>query len=567
MAYEASLNSLRVDLRSEHQTDLTATKINSRENRMFHLLRRQDVTREPDELVSEMASRDSLLQCIATPITWGPPVEEGPNLAVLLTGAERALYLGKAQVRGTDAMVFEALNSTMPFWLEQPVELKVGGAQQGRRETRPPGGLSTGPEGGQLVTLIYLNEDDAGDQLVMMEILRLDRSLKVVLEKWTVSFYDFLWNLASSAEERTSEPFSLQDHCSASPDSREQIQRIRLLVEAKGQLTRARSRLPAELNNPMERDLAVLAGLQESLNLATSSISELETKLVHDQIASANLRMVIGFRLGAPTNYLVNLSYLGKSLGQHQILPAQTLDNCHLFAAHRSGSWQFGFDQKRGLCIVSIETNQQSPGAAFEMDGSGPLEVYRTEHLLNEELGDEQSKWLRGGQDRLGVRLLDRKLHLELRQSFEQIHFDVVHVAVRRDEQQVTRRLTDEGLKSRELLDKIVGFGFDPDDSENIKLPREASSLHLDQMNPLVNWQLQRGLSADDHRMLITSGQCQAACLVDPKCEAYSVCIAGSRTDCAASKVGLRSADSFRRPEQAGPNFASSLRPRALSSD
>ena len=447
VAYESQLGALRVDRISEkrHTTALTNYQL----NRLYHVIK----IRQPkdDGLMSKLlkleSGASSTASCVAAralpkPLARGS--QSALSLGQLLLGADdQFLYLGRAEVRGLRAHAFEAYESQWPVFYRQPMVYCVDGnkSEPATFKLRQPNDWTVAGAGVSdqqsrsviLKTVAYVA--DEGQRLLLLEVYRLWRSDRSLLDKTSIAVHDFRWQLSAPAPggERPEELFSLADACSASVSGNPH--QANALANHYGQvnvLLASETKLATLnwLSTAWSRNLALLEAMQASLQLPSTMIHDMTSKLLRseappaDQTGSSAI-ISASFRLMEHSQQPSELVLLGRgalresmSGGNARLLRTVTpFQSCFLLAAHALNRpvVEFLFHARFELCIIDLRTAEDNNSAsAFELVPNAPAELYeaRSQPPGATQLAKDSLSLLSHGKDRLKLLKSTTKLSL-----------------------------------------------------------------------------------------------------------------------------------------------------------
>ena len=521
VAYDSNLHSMRVDTSDPQTGDELSRQIhNFKLARSYHVSRPRKSINPIDGLL-DLDSRTSDCALSSLPEDGAGNNSAEYTLGQLLTGVERLIPLGWAEVRGIEARVFEASSSDVPFWLETPVVYQLGANLEPRIRWPEAKNQAT------LTSLLYfVNGPMDEPHLLMLEIFHKNSAYSQLIDnRRAVMIHDFRWQLAASPTgDRASELFSLKDDCVSKADGgHEEVGSVELLLErsSKGEhLERSDWIWVASF-----REQALLGALQESLELAAPMVHDLETRLVSSSAPRQPERLYVTFRNAKHLSRLPRLILLGQGRLRKDFqldhYPVHSFQACFMLVVHLELDIYFAYSAARRLCLVNPAAIDYSrPAAAlnsqpdgFELLEGRPLEVYRV-HGAVDFANARRGEWTRSNSHYGGhFRWLDRRIKL----TFDRPETSVFFTIKRLDVKPSVGTLA--GNSSDQVDDAILGFGLDLLDAENNR-PVDAA----------------------------TSQQCQARCLSEPECESYSTCERNFRQTCTLSRLSFRSVRLLHQP-------------------
>lgn len=565
VAYDAPLGVLRFD--RSYTEGVSGTRkllYNFIMNRMYHVIERVarkgpakgvtdiilDLANQPDDETGKGLDDNSQIgssqHCIVSEI-----YERRHKLPIneLLLGSSKFAYMGRASVRGIQARVYESKSSRLPFWLDNPIVYKdmqaSAGAKIGRWSDRKP-------ELDDIIkTIVYIAEDGEADQgqqpILMLEIEKyLSEGPNLPYSKVRVSFFDFIWNLDNEAPngDKLVEFFSLKDECSAEKIGSNQHAKIELILETDELKENDQSALMASYNL---RNFAILATLQDKLNMPATMVYNLESRIqklssfgnnqlvkqINSKVGSNLDRQVlkVSFRVADHTKKLVYLFHFGRGVLRKEAYGAKqtrSFSACFLLAAHRRADVYFAYNPMSSNCYVDKqtadfykdETNSDYLGAFKKEPAEGFLELYMTNHKQN-----QLSEWFIGSEyNKDSSRYLNSQLPLYDMKLKKDVEFRLVRIDVDKFENKAMVKTDDNSLNDGSVLvfdeSKLPGYGLIADDA-NMKLVKpmeikQGEKIFLSEM---------------------TFDQCHAVCVSDFNCKSFSICVRSLQTECIISNI------------------------------
>lgn len=442
------------------------------------------------------------------------------TLGRLVSGADRYVYLGKAIVRGISARVYEAAGVNWPFWIEQAMAYQ---SRDGNNKFREPNeGADPEISLGRLSSLIYFvdNKDAATPKgtPLMIQIFMLVGETRTVHQ--TIDLYDFAWYLDDSSPKgyKMIDLFSLADSCSQKIGGN-QYARIDLLLEGTSELSDDDRPL---LENPQNRNLAVMGALQNDLKIPSTMIYDLQSKLIRTDEAGngskTNYQMFVSFRVAEHVMNIVNFLYLGQgrpngSFRSHQIVKyRRSFQSCAMSSAHMRRSTHFGYNPRNYKCVTErliIDPERgNSSQFTFIVDASEEMELYRVEHTIT---ALDRNSWINGRSftDRTKMAFLNSQL--TLRAIAPDLKFQVQHADIDTKDYKSAINSNSLSLDGPISEEKIAGFGLIKNRHyvRHVSPISSSSDLWTDS-RPSV-----RAMSFD---------LCRISCLRDQECNTFSVC-------------------------------------------
>ena len=574
VSYDGSVDSMRYEIdNSAFGSGVRKQIFNFNLNRLYHLsekvpksnntldgiielgIKDKSNALEADNLPDEMTGESRSTFCRIAQIRPLKPTDEGDpiglSLGELLVGAQDFVYMGRAQVRGIAARVYESFDAQLPIWLDQSM---VYDDLAGNQQVRPAGLGLVNPQVFANNILVYVAEhnfDADRPQLLLVEVSTVTKDqFSGELKKRQIEVFEFIWDLVdqSPQADRAIDFFSLKDECSSSSLIRNDGNTLRssvqveMLLDSQDQLFDLSS--PTGMRNSRVRNFALLASLQRDLQLPASMIYHLESRIVHNNlvdyeseaiVAQAGQLVSVSFKIAPHSKRLVKISYLGTgnrktSVGQRlKRTKVRSFQSCLLMASHRSASVYFGYDERSQMCCIDLEPIEAAgKPTAFDMFGHNKeLEIFRLEHTQIEEESEELSNrngWLLSTQGRANA--VGSQLNLVIGAELAR---QETALAVRRLKVSSVDGIS---LDSRRLdyNDRIVGYGLVEQAGLNKRIYAPSASVDLNSA----------GQESGQTMSQISESQCQAACLADPACRSYSICVQNYETKCVISSLDLK---------------------------
>lgn len=413
VAHEPSLAIFRVDRadRSREMHETTDFKL----GRRYHVLRRRlqeagrdglfdrllRIRRDADPSNGPIGPGDENISCFVPRISG----VNRPNLGQLLLGKGQFAYLGRAKVRGLRALIFEAHDSEWHHWIQPPVvfykSASLAKIRNDRTYTRPTSGMPSATLDEPILnTVIYLSdfshaavvESDSSklnittSELLLIEVLILDRLSLEVLEKVTIPIYEFSWDLSAHKIElsRTEDFFAMDNECPSSRNNH--YGRIDLLLGSSVAGIHNLTDSLDWLQNRAARNLAVTRACQSHLGLPSTMIYDLESKfeIIRCLGTDTQVSIAASFRLLERSQTINQLAYLGRGRFKSTVYDTMersfmrqaitTFYSCYLLAAHLKLRTVFSYEPLEGQCHIfkgQVSQVHSTISSNFEMAQNG----------------------------------------------------------------------------------------------------------------------------------------------------------------------------------------------------
>lgn len=567
VAFDGRLDSLRFDLIDSSAYSRSKKQIfNFKLNRMYHTVERVansegtldrvlNLSQAGAEGDNEATSSSS--QCMIAKITTSGSKEysERMTMGKILAGAERFVYMGRAQVRGVATKFYEATDANLPFWLEQPIVYrKIRGDENIRRAgefLRDPESLFT------FRVVLHFAEQDVNHPLMLIEIHKLGAKSLVSYAKRTIFIHGFSWDLDFGIQESSSsqnELFSLWDLCAKTPTLSRYTQ-VNMLLKTSDLISPAKTDItdsseinsePGDPSGMLEIQLALLGAMQSVLKVPATMVYDMSARIISQagltekEREKAQQVMAVSFKLSEHSERLVEAIYLGQGVPDNGISLAEkdqiyssirSFQACFFFASHRSQSVFFAFNPNLNLCYIDLSSASTSPDASnqgwdwpahFTKNPSETMEVYRTNFLRD---GNIQSNGFLHDLDRaksqanlLGIELTLRGL----------VGGAEAHLTINKLKVEDNKR----GSKpSADTSGKFPGFGLVETSPGNRRVAAALLSSG--------NWSPLKDVQASGDKSTMTYEQCNAACLSNFECQSFSLCLRSSELECVISTVNF----------------------------
>lgn len=572
VAFDAKLDTLvqRPKWSDTSTSGLTQLVFNFKLNRMYHIVTRMPNSRTVVDRVLRLSQKDmdddadgvsDNTQCVVSKIlpnfNMGSPVRP-LSIGKILVGANKFVYLGHARVRGIPALVYEVSEASLPFWLDHNLVYK--NAEPG---TSPPEAQRSlyhaiDEKSGESSTTVLLFMEDGSTtepNLLMLEVFIWDLKYNYLIDKQTVHFYDFKWEL--DYDGNPASLFSLQDLCSSGL-GKNQYALVKLLLERDGSSSIYKETDSYSVGaDRAGTNLALLASLQENLKLPAPMIYDMSWHIAEGVSKTIDngkhLLLATSFRMAEHVDNLVELVYLGHGVlnyrkrkqdaGLYTLHTTRTVAGCYFLAAHRRKNVFFAYEPVMHDCYVDLspieDDSKDYPPHFLELP-EGNMEVYRVNHVQDvgkvgsdswmQDIYQAASQLHANQASLIGTTML----LLDVTPDHGSLEFVVKQAEV--DERSVKASAPSKGNDNSQDLtsDRIDGFGLVAKGDLSRRIG--PTPINVD------HWKL-TDLKEGDQSAAISREQCEAACLRDSTCRSYSVCIEESELKCVISKASFKSPD------------------------
>lgn len=556
VAYDENLQSLRVDTMNSDCPDSSGRLLyNFLANKVYYLKNNQPASQatQTQRLItldqSKGGPKMEPTDCIIGKISGSNNVEVTKQLGDLLTGARDSfVYMGRAQVRGISALVYEVVGARLPFWLEPPVANENAELLEAMNKTNKQASENTN------TILYYFGQRDTDHPLLMMEIYHHSREYRRrVFSKQTIEIYDFKWDLETIAPtngDRASEMFSLRDLCAADDAPSGHVE---LIVE---QHTQDLSKEARDwISTAPLRNQAILSGLQETLDVSVANVFDLESRVESNEEKKYTLH--VAFRHANHRRKVKKLVYLGegniKTNSEDKLLrfSVHSLRDCFLLASQRKSDIYFAYDPIESVCLLDQQPVDYTKTAReiaeepnnFVLIEQLHLDIYRVFEDFDFNMAF-MSYWTKPQANYASRVELQNKLIMlgykepkNKRATFriKRVHLRETNTA--RQEQDIILHATTNQQFLLESLKEIQGYGLSMDDFEyNNRI--ESIELDSSSINPYKSYDEEKYI----HKFEITPNHCHSRCLIDPGCQSYSICLVNYGFECILSTLSFKSA-------------------------
>lgn len=527
VAYDYQLDSMRFDLVAEFtESHVRHQVFNFKLNRMYSvakLMKDQPKTTNVgyylaisrQQETSDAMTKDT--QCIVTRLfpkdRTGGSVERY-SIGRLLAGADRFVHLGLASVRGIRARMYEAHDANWPFWVEQSLPYYTTDGKHLLRE--PNKGANNELSKFKVTVLLYF--EDTGDQ-TNPNGPPLAIQISTVSTFQSINLYIFAWDIeeTSPAGFKAVEMFSLAEHCSQGIGGNQYARTNLLLEEGYASENDIQG---SDLSNRYQRDLAVLAGLQEDLDLPATMVYDLRTEFgaTSDLDEKLKQKLYVDFRLAEHADNLVEFSYLGQGSPEGQYRHCQLIkyrrsfQSCAISAAHMRLTTYFGYNPWNYKCVTEYLKSDSEGNTDrkffFKLDPNEEMEVYRIDHIK----ATKEETWLGARFHKSGITpFLNSRIRVAGSRAERVFLVQQVHVDTNDYKNVMTKDSfsIDDNISSEE----IRGFGLvaNKEYTSHVSPVSSSADLWTDEttgsISPKMNY-----------------ATCRLACLRDPDCKMFSLC-------------------------------------------
>ena len=546
VGYESAIDSLRVDKLDADVASSTITNFYLRKS--YHILKRKG---DDKKVLGKMTAfqRQNELSCLITE-TSNPQRFCPFQTSDLIAGLGPFVLLGEAKVRGIQAKVYEAYNSTWPIWMDPSVVHYVRslGSRNGfALEVRHSNG---GSPNVILNTVLYISEGTWSEyRPVLIEVSKINVRDWTVMDKTMIEIYDFTWELEQRAPsgQRSDEYFSLADVCSANSVANRHFGQVDMLLAAERRLDDPE---PEWLLSKLRRNFALLQAIQSFFDLPVTMVYDLESRLRRSDLVSRSdsyesLALPVSFRTAEHRQLEARLVLCGsgspKAERKRQLLQLRTsLRACFLLAAHQRQNTFFAHSTPSDLCYIDLQPESTALAikdsfgvpnpSAFEFHEDGSMEVFFVNHT---ELRQSEDKLTGLAHGRLRLRYLQELSKLPLVDTHREGSMDFFIKSMNVFESNEKFDSTNDDDDLMRDTNTFAGFGLLESDP--------STSLVVAQKVNENNWQPSDRIADQvpgDTRM--SFDQCQAACLADPSCQSFSLCIEAAEVRCLISSHNFK---------------------------
>lgn len=496
VSYDGASKLMRVDIEhrsNKHQIQgLATSKIFDFSQNRKYLFASQDLKSDSDQ------------KCFILPITSSQLSQKfrSMRLSDLLLGTGQFTYLGRAQLRGINARVYEALNSDQPMFFADPLLF----LDEQKNETMlRTFGLRPSQS---MLTLVYLAEspevrlyDSPGQKLLLLKVF--DATSRPYTTTAVAHINNFQWNIQRpNSGSSVGDLFNLQELCSQRNRKSHQLE---LLLEPDSQDDYQKPKFDW-IDNWLILD-DVLASKIRGLQLQAVMIYDIHSRLIK---SAYKLMMETKLKLAEHPKLVHSFKRLATSkilLDEQHLwaLSANSPSGCLWLNPDPSQSFVVHFCQSAAVCIVNSTSNtigKKVDGRFYaRLSRSSSIETYLVESEVDEHV-NKYNEWLRSSSFQ---HLEDTKIVLNDPQSkSDETKLQMIIKKVKHNHFDAAS----EGKSPNEVLD---GFGF----SGNFS-------------NLATNQQV------------MSEEQCKTACDAQLSCNSYSYCRRSEGAECRLSKVHFR---------------------------
>lgn len=516
--FDGLLQALRIDSH-EHSApnELKSSIINLRTNRRYLITGGRDEKEPKNCLVMKNLGK----------------MRGNFRLSSLLIGEARLSLIGAARVRGIDASVYATLSDNLPYWFEQPVLYQRSGTDEALRrlgltpDKEASHDKSAATDSHRYKLLVYLDESNE-NRLLALDVYDLhgDESERLL----SVRFRDFVWRLTEAPDgSQPNQLFALADACSARPKEDFYLEVDMVLRQENSSSIRG-----TWIQDWPKLESALLVGLVDSLDLDGTMIHDLESRTRRDQ----SLVLGVHFRLAEQSQLLHSLKLIGmanlrpvgnsvRGLALRHKGSALLLTDCLSLAASSkqikvSPTYVY-YSEQHFACLIDPTLDGADEGDL----GKSPIielisrpgkaatgELYQIETHLDHSFsgGILQDKQLAGLNDR--VLILNHATGRPAQPIDPAIfRMRIEHVQINNNN---FHSFDLDGLDRRAARSPSVAFLVD------------AST----EYNRLIE-------SPSDNQGPLKFKHCQAACLADFECAAFSYCVRFPSSECILSEISI----------------------------
>lgn len=448
-------------------------------------------------------------------------------------------YLGRALVRGIKAFVYEAQNTVFPFWFDEPLiytnkDSTIGKLLKSDEKIKDEYDQNNGTIH---VTTIYISAEDIDlDKMRLLKIQIHERSRNSKIKKiFDANIFDFIWQLSDSISGvKANELFSLIDHCSIN-----KFAEINLLLESADDKSDGHSD-GSWLDEPTERNQALLFALSKELFLRSTMVQNIESRFNGISEKEGDKRitgpLLATVRVAEQASILLTIEFIGYGY------VASDSDDQDLIYVDEAKS--------AAECLM-MSSNNQRPTFVFltkvrNMKGGCILDrtlMNRYDLKITDSKKFKLSEVIRDGM----FFRVEPKPDDQLRMS--NVWFNSVQFQYLENREIVLRQASNNNspvpLRIRRIYVKTINrpntkvTGGKQEETESSSKP--LSGFSLDPESASTNHF--EFADADDDQIM-NPQQCQAICLSNFECQAYSFCLTSSlKFQCLTTNYALTSPD------------------------
>lgn len=502
--------------------------------------------------------------------------------------------MGRAHVRGVEAIVFETVESKqLPAVFFPPVSYHDGEKARLVYDTMCKN--NEGPSKYKTVYYFSIQDERESSMLSLGNNQQLGPLLRIDLQKdfdeglaYRIEVFNFAWTLTSAPNsDRAEDLFSLYEKCSDNMNKAEdQYARVAINLEFKSEISEREDETDSEatlkkvinlLENPQARNLALVRAISMNSNLMPTQIHDFESHL-HPLFLNFNPKLFIrvGAKLSNQVYDMYEATKIGKGYieGSETIVLAKNFEDCYWEAAHmRRQRANLLFSFCFSICTISENPRYEDPSdidatasAGFfdddfnvRFDDHSPCELLRMDKKPQDTPADNiiSRFWTAFYRGLRGLKLpvLVGKSEWEGEGEEKRLSFLVEQIDVYNNKWSALEREPVFSPVANQRDEKVLkGLALSLQDSatKNVKSRKSLSKVEANH----------------EEGATMNFAMCQSSCLANMTCKSYTVCYYGQEVRCLISNLEFKNPDQISRIENAIKDAKASGRTRgALAVD
>lgn len=477
------------------------------------------------------------------------------SISQLIFGASKFVYLGRGQVRGIRSFIYEADETSLPFWLDPSVAYNRSfDVNETKLDLRVPGIQASGFGAIFFSTTVFISEQLHVPLMIVIRGYYLDAlRFKKDFVRRQIMLHNFEWDISSEAPngDESDDMFKLPDSCVDESSLSSDI-RVGLLLKSSENIY---SQIAIQTSNSRALRMSILAGVQKDLEIPVTHLRDLSTHFIQSQVENKHDQKALvissSFRVADPTNQLIELYQVGSGLTENELFFAATFHDCYMAAAHLKRNLYFSYEPSANQCSlgtaeIEFDVNGK-PTSSLKSNGFVVVEkatkfmreIYSLRHTVDwTGVNEHSNRWIDRSKGTHKDMVHWRDKDFQLRGFSSSIDSKLLVLQIKRvhfHEQSSNRFDPTKGVAGSGEptdIDEIVGFGMLVDE--------DGSNPHVTRIKPVQLESPTMEASAFSGPAL-TSEQCEAACLTDLNCLWYSICIKASGIECVKTNLTLSS--------------------------
>lgn len=522
VAYDGFLETIRIDSKKVSLKTINKVRdslqiLNLNSNRHYMITDTSDSASE--RLKSQVGlSPDSVGNTACSVTYFGTPgISLTPlNIETFLFGHDQFVYMGRARVRGINALVYEGLSKHLPEWLSQPMLYKdtASGSYKRREIGRVIEKLLMGQKPLSLCTLVYLTADSEIKLPLQLEIYDMNiassSSYRRILK---VDFVKFQLDLDHAPDgTHMNSLFKIADECSFSRPAElySDVNLVLTLDESPGDKTMEKQLLLG--HKSIVGQHALMSGIASTLSIQPTMMFDFSSRLINDfQTLS------VDFRLADHPTILMAISFVGNAdiefasddiVRVRSLTPMECLwilEGLPVVEVYMHYSEQARVCLFEGAALkgerISLESSK-----VFKLKETSRGELFKIDLKPDERMKNNNRLKTQNSIHYHGSPVIVPQWQPDIYHESQELTMKIDHLRVKENNQIADS--SDEATEASGDVVRIRGFSLVPEESR----------------------QPDRCQPADGLDKFLTLDRCRAACMLDLNCRWYSYCRRGYST-------------------------------------